>query len=892
MQNQVMDFVNSFKNVTLFSEKTLGIGSYGKVCKAKCDDLLCAAKILHPTLYDPSSTQQMKESQTEYMSRLPMQRFEQECRVMSTIRHPNIVQYLGVYHEPGTALPVLLMELMDQSLTRFVEKSMLAIPYHVQVDLCHDIALALSFLHSNDIIHRDLSSNNVLLTSGYNRAKVSDFGMARLGEISAQLSRGSFTKCPGTDAYMPPEAVQTNPVYTEKIDCFSFGVLAVQILTRQFPNPNERHKMVQVNDPQFPSGEIKVCISEIERRQNHISKIDSKHPLLPLALECLNDRDIERPTAHKLCLELETLKTGQLYKSDVAVSAAKMENGLEIDDTRDKEEEEHVEEKDREIFQLRYKLRQALLEHGESLRSVEQKERELEESKQLLEEYQRMNFELQNQLEHKCDDQPKEKDADSAEISRSSRRMDRDMTQIQQQAHKVRDIKKLIQSQEEMLEEKELSIKQKERAIEQLESGIAAKDQVIHETNAMNDQIVLTMEKEILQLKQQLLEKNLSKEGPAETKDVRLSYVSQQLALSEQTVLHFQRRISELEERLRSQECPREQPQSLLEDSCEKDESTLGDKCRLQLQWREGRRAPREMCRWSDAVTTDGTVYFRLLNTHKVYAYIVQSKEWTRLPDSLYHSCPLAVINNTLTAIGGYYHGYYNQLISFIGKGSEKKWTEILPPMPTKRSGAIALNSGSDLVVAGGQGKDGKLTTVEVMNLESFQWSTACPLLEPVYNASATLCADSFLYMLGGYDKDDIATRSVYTCSLMDLVRSCRRMSLGRRLKKAFTSLESTDDLMSVWRRVADLPVSDSTCVSVRGRVIAIGGKNSDKTPTSAIRAYNSSTKSWEIVSQMLHPIGRYQCFAAVLPNDQLMVVGGWTANERASTSIEYAVSY
>ena len=149
-----------FKSVQLLKDQTLGIGSYGAVCKAKCDDLLCAAKILHPTLFDPTAQLQVSRKQEH---RLPIKRFEQECEFLSTIRHPNIVQYLCIHQDPDTGLPVLLMELMDKSLTHFLENSPQPIAYHIQVNICHDITLALSFLHSNGIIHRDLSSNNVLL---------------------------------------------------------------------------------------------------------------------------------------------------------------------------------------------------------------------------------------------------------------------------------------------------------------------------------------------------------------------------------------------------------------------------------------------------------------------------------------------------------------------------------------------------------------------------------------------------------------------------------------------------------------------------------------------------------------------------------------------------------
>jgi len=158
-----------YQNVELIKTESLGIGSYGAVCKAMCDDLPCAAKILHPTLF------QFNAPRTTSV----MRKFEQECRLLSAIKHPHIVQYLGTYRDPESRLPVLLMELMDESLTHFLKRTQEPLPYHTEVNLCHDVALALSYLHSNGIVHRDLSSNNVLLIAG-SRAKVTDFGMVKL----------------------------------------------------------------------------------------------------------------------------------------------------------------------------------------------------------------------------------------------------------------------------------------------------------------------------------------------------------------------------------------------------------------------------------------------------------------------------------------------------------------------------------------------------------------------------------------------------------------------------------------------------------------------------------------------------------------------------------------
>lgn len=296
-----------YREVHLLKDETLGIGSYGSVYKAMCDDLLCAAKILHPTLFDPSAHWQISHRREH---RLPVRRFETECAFLEEIRHPNVIQYLGVYRDPETGLPVLLMELMDDSLTHFLESSTTPIPCHIQVNICLNVAHALSFLHLNSIIHRDLSSNNILLT-GKCRAKLTDFGMAKL--VNVHMTGRSNTICPGTDAYMPPEAVDNQGEYTEKGDVFSFGVNILQVLTRKFPKPGDRHKTVHIDHPHFPSGTVRVCRSEIERRNNHINIIDQAHPLLPITLNCLEDQHGERASARELCHRLGALKNTPRY---------------------------------------------------------------------------------------------------------------------------------------------------------------------------------------------------------------------------------------------------------------------------------------------------------------------------------------------------------------------------------------------------------------------------------------------------------------------------------------------------------------------------------------------------------------------------------------------------
>ena len=285
-----------FKKVELLKSETLGVGSYGVVCKARCDELPCAAKVLHLVFFqfkDPGMSDSMK-------------RFLQECHFMSQIKHPHIVQYLGASQDPESGLPVLLMELMDESLTRFLEQSEDVLPYHIEVNLCHDVALALAYLHTNGIIHRDLSSNNVLLIAG-SRAKVADFGMSKLSNVGGT----HMTTCPGTLAYMPPEALEEPPTYTDKLDSFSLGVLAIQIMTREFPCPGAKMKAVQ--DRRSPVGKIQIPVLETERRRSHIELIEPIHPLLTPAINCLKYVADERPSAQELCQQLATLKAAPRY---------------------------------------------------------------------------------------------------------------------------------------------------------------------------------------------------------------------------------------------------------------------------------------------------------------------------------------------------------------------------------------------------------------------------------------------------------------------------------------------------------------------------------------------------------------------------------------------------
>ena len=385
-----------FKAVHLFKDQTLGIGAFGKVCRAKCDNLDCAAKLLHETLFDINAEQLVAHTYKE--NRLPVRRFEKECQFLNMIKHPNIIQYLGMYQDPSSGLAVLLMELMDCNLTSYLETPIFVeseVPFYIQVNVCHDITLALSFLHSNGIIHRDLSGNNVLLSGQPNvKAKVTDFGMASLSDqLNPRQTYLSYTMCPGTDAYMPPEAVKDNPTYTEKIDCFSFGVIVIQILTKKFPRPGDRMKKIEVNSPGMSNVMAYVPVSEHERRQEHIHEVDPENPLLQVALNCLKDKDIDRPTAHLLCEKMVGLKDTTKFRESIANSMVEKEclNKPIQNVALLEQKEATVIHGQQDLQLLRDQLQKVLIDKEEEIRTL---------NVQHSQEVQGLQHEIKHQIEH------------------------------------------------------------------------------------------------------------------------------------------------------------------------------------------------------------------------------------------------------------------------------------------------------------------------------------------------------------------------------------------------------------------------------------------------------------------------------------------------------------
>ena len=268
------------------TDHVYGHGSYATVIELDYMGLKCAGKKIHEVL--------LMQGNWTYT----VQRFEEECRILSRIRHPNVVQFLGVHFQEGVQAPILVMEFLPYSLVGCIEQYGV-FPEEVSYSVLHDVAKGLCYLHNQTpkIIHRDLSSNNVLVTRDMT-AKISDLGVARILDLPySQLKY--MTQTPGTPAFMPPEVMVAKPNYDTSVDVFSYGIMMVHVLSGKWPEP-------QIGPIRMEKGRL-IPVSEAERREELLKIIGNEHPLLKLIHRCIHNDPTMRAQSNELVCYLADL---------------------------------------------------------------------------------------------------------------------------------------------------------------------------------------------------------------------------------------------------------------------------------------------------------------------------------------------------------------------------------------------------------------------------------------------------------------------------------------------------------------------------------------------------------------------------------------------------------
>ena len=267
----------------------IGRGAYGTVHKGVYEGKPVAVKKIHRLLLDYA------QNDPETFQRISSE-FERECDLLKTLVCPNVVKFVGAFEMKGERVLVmqLLHETLDGALKR--KKSTGGLTEKEAGRISSDIATGLYFLHRRNppLIHRDLNAKNILLTKN-GTAKISDLGVSKFRPTDLGYLT---TKAPGCLLYMPPEALGKDPKYTEKLDMFSFGVVMLQMVTGEDPNPALQGIGV---------------VPEVERRKDHIELVPSSHVLKKCILQCLEDDPSNRPTAQRivfLCLDFYIVPTG------------------------------------------------------------------------------------------------------------------------------------------------------------------------------------------------------------------------------------------------------------------------------------------------------------------------------------------------------------------------------------------------------------------------------------------------------------------------------------------------------------------------------------------------------------------------------------------------------
>ena len=309
-----------------FTGTRIGAGAYGSVEEVTISGAVCAAKRMHDIFQDRSEipAAEIQRASTQFV---------RECQLMSTLRHPHIVQFLGVCFFPGSRLPALVMERLLTSLHDLLDPEMNPprppdapkpyFPLSLKCSILHNAASGLAYLHqrSPPIIHRDLSARNVLLSSGM-VAKIADLGVARI--VPRMRVAATLTKAPGASIYMPPEALETKSEkeeqrskYDASIDIFSFGVVSIFTLCQTFP--------CNLLAPNYRKGHRHIARTELERRAQYMQlicqQLRENHPLLLMIERCLGFPE-DRPSIYEV---LNLLEQARAEERDEQMEMNKLE---------------------------------------------------------------------------------------------------------------------------------------------------------------------------------------------------------------------------------------------------------------------------------------------------------------------------------------------------------------------------------------------------------------------------------------------------------------------------------------------------------------------------------------------------------------------------------------
>ena len=269
-------------------------------------------------------------------------RFRRECVSLSKLRHPNILQFVGVHRGTGGPLDVTMVtDHVHTDLDQYLRAHQNLDP-SAKLSVLFDVSCGLLYLHTRDppVVHRNLTASNVVL-SGDLTAKIADLRVSKVFDLETQVSR-----LPEGLVYMPPEALSRPPTCDVKLDVFSFGVLCLFVVNEGFAASGEQSSSENPCTPPHTSAHAAV------KRQCALERIGTHHPLCSIITQCSREQASMRPAMVEVNERLQKLCLQNPRKfKDVLKTVVDFETRKDLKSLR-----AHLEEKKEEIAKLAQRL--------------------------------------------------------------------------------------------------------------------------------------------------------------------------------------------------------------------------------------------------------------------------------------------------------------------------------------------------------------------------------------------------------------------------------------------------------------------------------------------------------------------------------------------------------
>ncbi|XP_065866238.1 probable serine/threonine-protein kinase PIX13 [Euphorbia lathyris] len=282
------------------SDTVLGEGGFGKVFKGWLDD--------KATGTGTGTVIAVKKLNSESLQ--GFEEWQSEINFLGRLSHPNLVRLIGYCWEEKELL--LVYEFMQKgSLENHLfgrGSTVQPLPWETRIKVAIGAARGLAFLHTSDkqVIYRDFKASNILLDGSYT-AKISDFGLAKLGPSESQSH--VTTRVMGTYGYAAPEYVATGHLYV-KSDVYGFGVVLVEILTGlralDTNRPSGRHNLAEWIKPYLYDKRKLKSIMDSRLEGRYPSKAAVR--IAQLALTCIEPEPKHRPSMKEVVEILETIE--------------------------------------------------------------------------------------------------------------------------------------------------------------------------------------------------------------------------------------------------------------------------------------------------------------------------------------------------------------------------------------------------------------------------------------------------------------------------------------------------------------------------------------------------------------------------------------------------------